>query len=145
METTRANPFFDKRLIIGLMLTIGVAASFWMGSRYPDLNEKGAIGVERDLQGIAFDIVLPVSPDDPAWKKIVFTTVNWMDTNKKGMAFGLVFAACLVTVLGFIEKGRIEGLFANTFKGFLIGAPMGLCVNCAAPVAYGLKKSGARP
>jgi len=127
------------------MLTIGVAASFWLGSRYPDLNEKGAIGVERDLQGIAFDVVLPVSPDDPAWKKIVFTTVNWMHTNKKGMAFGLVFASCLVTVLGFIEKGKVDGLFANTFKGFLIGAPMGLCVNCAAPVAYGLKKSGARP
>lgn len=145
MESTRNNPLFDKRLIIGLMLTIGVAASFWLGSRYPDLNEKGAIGVQRDLQGIAFDIVLPVSPDDPAWKKIVFTTVNWMQTNKKGMAFGLVFASCLMTVLGFIEKGRIEGLFANTFKGFLIGAPMGLCVNCAAPVAYGLKKGGARP
>jgi uncharacterized membrane protein YraQ (UPF0718 family) len=136
---------FDKRLIIGLVLTIGIALSFWLGSRYPDLNEKSMIGAERDLQGIAFDVVLPVAPGDPVWKKILFTTVNWMDTNKRGMAFGLVFAACLLTVLGFVDKGKVGGLFANTFRGFLIGAPMGLCVNCAAPVAYGLKKGGAKP
>lgn len=144
-SASKTNPFFDKRLIIGLVLTIGIAASFWLGSRYPDLNEKAMIGAERDLQGIAFDVVLPVLPQDPVWKRILYTTVNWMDTNKRGMAFGLVFAACLLTVLGFLDRGNTGGLFANTFKGFLIGAPMGLCVNCAAPVAFGLKKGGAKP
>jgi uncharacterized membrane protein YraQ (UPF0718 family) len=145
LHPSRKNLRIDKRLIIGLLLTVGIALSFWLGSRYPDLNEKSMIGAERDLQGIAFDIVLPVSPDDPVWQKIAFTTVNWMDTNKKGMAFGLVFAACLLTVLGFFERESGGGLFTNTFKGFLIGAPMGLCVNCAAPVAYGLKQGGAKP
>lgn len=145
METDGKTSFFDKRLIIGLLLTIGVAMSFWTGSRYPDLQEKASIGAERDLQGIAFDVVLPVEQSDPVWKRIVYTTVNWAATNKKGMAFGLVFAACLLTILGFIEKRNVEGLFANTFKGFLIGAPMGLCVNCAAPVAFGLKRGGAKP
>ena len=145
METETKSSFFDKRLIIGLLLTIGVAMSFWTGSRYPDLQEKASIGAERDLQGIAFDVVLPVASDDPVWRKIAYTSVNWAATNKKGMAFGLVFAACLLTILGFIEKRKVDGLFANTFKGFLIGAPMGLCVNCAAPVAFGLKKGGAKP
>ena len=136
---------FDKRLLIGLVLVVGVALSFWTGSRYPDLNEKSMLGAERDLQGIAFDVVLPVENDDPLWKRIAFTTVNWMSTNKKGMAFGLVFGAALVTVLGFFDRRGEGGLFGNTFKGFLIGAPMGLCVNCAAPVAFGLKKSGVKP
>jgi uncharacterized membrane protein YraQ (UPF0718 family) len=140
-----SRSFLDKRLIIGVLLIIGVTLSFWMGSRYPDLREKSAIGAERDLQGIAFDVVLEVKEDHPVWKKVVFTTVNWMETNKKGMAFGLVFAACLLTILGFIEQGKFSGLMANTFKGFLIGAPLGLCVNCAAPVAFGLKKAGSRP
>ncbi|MBG87486.1 MAG: hypothetical protein CMO80_11380 [Verrucomicrobiales bacterium] len=141
----KQTPFLDKRLIIGLLLTIGVAMSFWMGSRYPDLREKSAIGAERDLQGIAFDVVLEVKPEHPTWKKIIFTTVNWMETNKKGMAFGLVFAACLLTILSFIENSSFTGLMANTFKGFLIGAPLGLCVNCAAPVAFGLQKGGSKP
>ena len=145
MEAEQKSSFFDKRLIIGLLLTIGVAISFWTGSRYPDLNEKASIGAERDLQGIAFDIVLPIEDGDPVWKKIIYTSVNWAATNKKGMAFGLVFAACLLTILGFIEKRTVDGLFANTFKGFMIGAPMGLCVNCAAPVAFGLKRGGAKP
>jgi len=135
----------DKRLIIGALLTIGVALSFWLGSRYPDLREKSAIGAERDLQGIAFDVVLEVQEDDPFWKRVSFTMVNWMATNKKGMAFGLVFAACLLTILSFLNQGRFDGLMANTFKGFLIGAPLGLCVNCAAPVAFGLHKGGSRP
>ena len=135
----------DKRLIIGALLTIGVAMSFWLGSRYPDLREKSAIGAERDLQGIAFDVVLEVKEDDPFWKRVTFTTVNWMETNKKGMAFGLVFASCLLTILSFLNRGTFDGLMANTFKGFLIGAPLGLCVNCAAPVAFGLHKGGSKP
>lgn len=135
----------DKRLIIGALLTIGVALSFWLGSRYPDLREKSAIGAERDLQGIAFDVVFEVKPEQPFWKRVVFTSVNWAETNKKGMAFGLVFASCLLTVLGFLERGSFDGLMANTFKGFLIGAPLGLCVNCAAPVAFGLRQGGSKP
>ncbi|MGB0580188.1 MAG: FG-GAP-like repeat-containing protein [Limisphaerales bacterium] len=145
METTQSGFSIDKRLIIGLLLTLGVALSFWTGSRYPDLNEKSSIGGDRDLQGIAFDVVLEVKADDPAWKRVIFSTVNWMETNKKGMAFGLVFAACLLTILGFMEGGPIQGLMGNTFKGFLIGVPLGLCVNCAAPVAYGLNKGGSKP
>lgn len=145
LDTPTKTSWFDKRLIIGALLTLGVALSFWTGSRYPDLQEKSSIGADRDLQGIAFDVVLKVEKDDPAWKKVIYTTVNWAETNKKGMAFGLVFAGCLLTILGLIENRKFEGLFANTFKGFLIGAPMGLCVNCAAPVAFGLKKGGARP
>jgi hypothetical protein len=135
----------DKRLLIGLVLVVGVALSFWTGSRYPDLNEKSMLGAERDLQGIAFDVVLPVEAGDPLWKRIAFTTVNWMATNKKGMAFGLVFAAGLLTLLSLFERKEQGGLLANTFKGFLIGAPMGLCVNCAAPVAFGLKRGGVKP
>lgn len=145
METTQSVFRPDKRLIIGLLLTLGVALSFWTGSRYPDLQEKSIIGGDRDLQGIAFDVVLEVKDDDPTWKRVIFSTVNWMETNKKGMAFGLVFAACLLTILSFLEGGPIQGLMGNTFKGFLIGVPLGLCVNCAAPVAYGLNKGGSKP
>jgi uncharacterized membrane protein YraQ (UPF0718 family) len=145
MNTARSIFRPDKRLVIGLLLTLGVAFSFWTSSRYPDLNEKAVIGGDRDLQGIAFDVVLEVKESDPTWKRIVYSTVNWAETNKKGMAFGLIFAACLLTILGFLEGGPLSGLMGNTFRGFMIGVPLGLCVNCAAPVAYGLNKGGSKP
>ena len=54
MAAEEKSSFFDKRLIIGLLLTIGVAMSFWTGSRYPDLNEKASI----------FDRLLSIMPVD---------------------------------------------------------------------------------
>ena len=37
-----------------------------------------------------------------------------------------------------------NGGFRSSISGLLMGAPLGVCVNCAAPIAYGLYTKGSR-
>jgi uncharacterized membrane protein YraQ (UPF0718 family) len=41
--------------------------------------------------------------------------------------------------------GKSRYSFLNTLKGVLIGAPLGVCVNCAAPIGQGLHAAGEAP
>jgi uncharacterized membrane protein YraQ (UPF0718 family) len=60
------------------------------------------------------------------------------------MAFGLVIGASLLTLIGMIPaRGHSNG-FVNTLIGVAVGTPLGVCVNCAAPVAKGMHDGGAR-
>ena len=40
-------------------------------------------------------------------------------------------------------RGHRSG-FVNTLIGVAVGAPLGVCVNCSAPVAKGMHDGGAR-
>ncbi len=134
----------DKRLILSILLIAGLAGTFWTQSRVPQLNEKALMGGTVQLDELGFETVLTVQPDDPAMQRILFTTVNWLDTNKKGMTFGLLFAAALMLLLTRSKTRSFESRFANSALGMAIGAPLGVCVNCAAPIARGLHAGGAR-
>lgn len=134
----------DRRLILVVFVTLSVAIGFLSGSRVPNLNEKAMMGGDAEIASLGFDVVIPIEADDSFVERVVYTTVNWLDTNKRGMAFGVVFAACLMTVLALIERKRFKNGFANAFMGAVIGAPLGVCVNCAAPIAKGLHAAGAR-
>ena len=74
----------------------------------------------------------------------VSSTVNWIDTNKQGMTFGLLLAACVMTLLSLIKRRSFENVFANSALGALIGAPLGVCVNCVVPIARGMHSAGTR-
>jgi len=129
------------RFLLAVAAVIALVATFGLVSRYPDLNRK-AVTAERHTVGDTISMwpVLKASPDDPTWKQIAFTSVNWANDNKKGMAFGIALAALLSLCLGYWQfnpRGRIR----SAFYGMVLGTPLGVCVNCAAPVFKGALRS----
>jgi len=60
------------------------------------------------------------------------------------MAFGLMIGACLLTLVGMISTRGHRSSIVNTLLGVAVGAPLGVCVNCAAPIAKGMHDGGAR-
>ena len=138
------STFQDKRLLLSGVLIFALAVGFWSGSRVPQLNEKAAMGTEVAMDTLGFDTVLEIQPDDHVVTKIAYTTVNWVDTNKKGMTFGVLFAACLMTLFSLVRRRSFNNAFANSALGIAVGTPLGVCVNCAAPIAAGMAAAGAR-
>lgn len=134
----------DKRLLISGLLASVLALVFWSGSRYPDLNRKAAVGGDMGVSGLGFDVAVKGTPRDAWWKKAAVTAVNWGETNKKGMTFGLLMAAAILTVMSLVTRRGFENRLGNSLMGVLIGAPLGLCINCATPIASALHRGGAR-
>ena len=93
---------------------------------------------------LSFEASIQIQPNDSTFRRIVYTTINWIETNLEGMAFGLMIGGCLLTLIGMIPaRGHSNG-FVNTLIGVAVGAPLGVCVNCSAPVAKGMHDGGAR-
>lgn len=134
----------DKRFIFTLGVLASVAIAFWSGSRYPALNEKVLMGADTDVFGIAFDPILTITDTMPVWQQVFFNLVNWLETNWKGMTFGLLFGAVLMTLFTFLQQRTVKNRFVNSFMGMAMGAPLGVCVNCATPIAQGMQAAGSR-
>lgn len=134
----------NKRMLLAVLITLVIGMNFWIGSRYPSLNEKAYMGGEMQLDALGFDVVIEVSKDDPLYFRIAATTVNWVKTNKTGMIFGIMMAACIMTIMSLFKRRSFVGSFANTAMGAIVGTPLGVCVNCAAPIARGMHSAGAR-
>lgn len=133
-----------KVFLIGLLITL-ISASFWGSSRYPSLDNKATMGGDIRLEdGLSFEVALQVEDDFPVYKKVAYSTINWISTNQQGMTFGLLIAGAIFTLLQLLSKKGFKNSYANTVLGVFIGAPLGVCVNCAAPIAKGLHDSGAR-
>jgi uncharacterized membrane protein YraQ (UPF0718 family) len=124
------------------MLTIAIL--FWTGSRYPQLNEKALMGTQTESMGISFDMPRVIQFRDSVFTQVVSHTINWIDTNKKGMTFGLLFGGILMVLFSLLKDYKSGNRWINTFIGVVIGAPLGVCVNCAAPIALGMKDAGAK-
>jgi len=117
---------------------------FWFASRYPLLLSK-AEHVGQALPSMAFSHeVLRVVEADPAWRRILFGAVNWLDSMKIGMTFGVLFGALLHTVLRYYPLKIGKNLHLNSLKGALVGVPMGVCANCAVPTACGMTRGHGR-
>lgn len=131
----------NKTIVITAGIIILTVGFFWAQSRYPALDEKATkyTAIEDVL---SFEAFLPVKDSDPFYKNIIFSTINWTYTNKEGMTFGIVLATAFLTLLGYLHRHGRGNAFISVFKGALIGAPLGVCVNCAAPVARGMYKAG---
>jgi uncharacterized membrane protein YraQ (UPF0718 family) len=136
---------YGKRCVMALLLVSVLAVLFWTQSRYPSLNEKAMMSGAIQLEDpISFEAALPVLPEYPLWKKILYSTINWIKTNRQGMTFGVLFGAAFLTLLGYLRRHSLRSGFANSALGLAMGAPLGVCVNCAAPIAKGLYSGGAR-
>ena len=134
----------NKRLAMAAMIAVVVAAVFWSSSRVPALNQKAQMGLRTNFGSIAFDVLLPVDGSQPLPLRVLRSTVNWAWTNWKGMAFGLLFAAAVLTILACLRHRSFKRPWVNTLSGLFIGAPLGVCVNCATPIAQGMYFAGAR-
>ena len=138
-------PPFEKRFFLAALILIVLAYLFWTGSRYPSLNEKammsGAIQLEDAL---SFEARFQITDDMGILERIFWSTMNWINTNRKGMTFGVLFAAAFLTAAGYLRRKSFEGGFSNSFLGLVIGTPLGVCVNCAAPIAKGMYSAGLR-
>ena len=136
---------FNKRVFFVLAVIVVTAAIFWSGSRYPSLDQKAIMGGSTALEDpLSFEASIQIQPDHGPVQRITYSTINWIETNLEGMAFGLVIGACLLTLIGMIRARGHRNGFVNTLIGVGIGTPLGVCVNCAAPVAKGMHDGGAR-
>ncbi len=91
----------------------------------------------------SFESHFPEPGPDEKFKRILWTAMEWAVTNKQGMTFGVLFAAGLLTVVPLLPGPR-GGKFAGSVQGMLMGAPLGVCVNCAAPIGQAMLKGGSR-
>ncbi len=135
----------DKRVVIILAVIAVVSVRFWTGSRYPSLHEKAVMGGSAQLEDpLSFEALIPLQPHHSARERVVYTTLNWLKTNRRGMTFGLMLGAGLLTLIGILPQRGYQSGFANTLLGVATGVPLGVCVNCSAPVAQGMHDGGAR-
>ncbi len=117
---------------------------FWFASRYPQLFSK-AQHVGEAIPSMAYSSQLvKVAADAPTWQQIGAATINWLDSMKIGMTFGILFGALLHTVLRYYPLKIGQNLYLNSLKGALVGLPMGVCANCAVPTACGVTRGNGR-
>ena len=132
-------------IALAALIAIAVLFTFWSQQRYPALLKKLHTGTAVKVAGpISFDALLKVTPSMAPADRVLRTAVNWLYTNRFGMYFALPFGAALMTLLGGLARPRrFESAPANILCGFAAGTPLGVCTNCATPVAQGLLDSGA--
>ena len=116
----------NKRFVLLFIFMAFLASNFWLGSRYPSLNRKAIMGGDANLDALGFDTLLLVRDEDPLLKQIIYTTINWVDTNLTGMSFGILFAAVVISMLPLLDKRSYNSGLANTALGVLLGAPLGV-------------------
>jgi len=134
----------DKRFIIIIASMVVLSVAFWSSSRYPALNDKVITGSDTSLSGIGFETLLTSAPDSSFVTQALYTGVNWLYSNKEGMTFGLLFGTLLMALLHLLHRQSMQSRFANTILGVFIGIPLGVCVNCATPIAKAIHDANGR-
>ena len=128
----------NRKFIILLIFLIGVTSSFWLVSRYPALDNKAALsGSENFEDPLTHEAHFHAPRKASFLTKVAYTTLNWYETNWRGMAFGLILAAGFFPLLKYIPRQSSDRRFRNSFMGMFVGTPLGVCVNCVAPIAKG--------
>jgi len=137
--------FKDQRVIAGIFIALCLCAFFWGSSRYPSLQGKADAGALSALETpLGFERHFAPAEADHLPARVAATALEWLYTNREGMAFGLLFAAIVVTLLPLFPADN-DGRFSSVFKGALLGAPLGVCANCAAPVGVSMMGPGRSP
>ena len=127
---------------LGILFIVGI---FWGQSRYDQLTEKSLMGNRSITQGISFEQILPYEANASLLERTFVSSVNWCYTNYKGMLFGILLAAMIFGLFSFRKFKPAKSPLWNAVQGFLMGIPLGVCVNCAAPIAQGMVRSKFKP
>ncbi len=134
-----------RRTLLLLTFLIGVTVFFWSSSRYPALSDKAAMsGPAGFADPMTHEAHFTIPERAPVHEKVLYTTLNWYETNWRGMLFGLVIAAGFLTLLRYLPRQGSTRRVKNSFMGMLMGTPLGVCVNCVAPIAKGIYEAGSR-
>ncbi len=137
--------FTDPVSILLIILMVGGTSYFWSQSRVPALDEKAQMAERNNISAIAFDIVYPTHVDQSVVERVLKTTINWSYTNWKGMTFGLFFGVLALSLLQLPPpSNQSRNPLLNSLIGMTSGIPLGVCVNCATPIAQGMYLSGLR-
>ncbi|MGZ6028835.1 MAG: FG-GAP-like repeat-containing protein, partial [Myxococcaceae bacterium] len=141
-ELPAARTRLDARVVITLLAIATICGVFWLGSRYPSLQSKAGADPDEALSTpLGFESHWPEPRSDEKIKRIGWVAAEWAITNKQGMTFGVLLAAGLLTLVPLLPRRR-GGKFAGSVQGLLIGTPLGVCVNCAAPIGQAMLKAG---
>jgi uncharacterized membrane protein YraQ (UPF0718 family) len=149
MSTTSFSVSSPRRrsleVSLAALIAVGAVLIFWSQQRYPALLKKLHAGTGVKVAGaISFDALLKVTPEMPAPTRVMRTSVNWLYTNRFGMYFALPFGAAMMTLMaGMAAPKRFSSAAGNVLCGAVAGAPVGVCTNCATPVAQSLLVGGA--
>lgn len=145
MNTVAASArTFDWRVPILVALIAALCAVFWLDSRYPSLQGKASADPDEALATpLGFEKHWPEPGVNEPLKHVAWSAAEWAITNKQGMTFGLLLAAGLLTLVPLVPAAR-GGRFAGAAQGMLVGTPLGVCINCAAPIGQAMLKGGAR-
>jgi uncharacterized membrane protein YraQ (UPF0718 family) len=143
--SSASKPNRRLEVMLSIMIAISVVLIFWTQQRYPALLKRLRAGTGVKVQGvISFDALMKVTPEMPAPSRVFRTSVNWIYTNRFGMYFALPFGAAIMTLLaGSMAPKRFSSTAGNVLCGVVAGSPLGVCTNCATPVAQSLLVSGA--
>ena len=145
-KVIHSNKLYKNKVFwLSIILLAIIASTFWTQSRVPALNEKAQVGDRINISSIAFDVLLPVKETQPLYERTYKAAVNWGYTNWKGMTFGFLLAAAFITLLRVLpETLGGKNKYLNSLYGLGLGSPMGVCVNCATPIAQGMISSGTK-
>ncbi len=135
----RCNARVITLSLLGLMMLL----AFWLGSRYPALLFKAHHSGDP-LASMAFAHDMFHGAGGGIATRILFGALNWLDSMAIGMSFGVLFGALMHTALQFYPLRIGRNYTLNSLKGALVGMPMGVCANCAVPMACGLTRGHGR-
>jgi uncharacterized membrane protein YraQ (UPF0718 family) len=141
LPVSHVGSWRSRTLIIVLMAAI--AGIFWVDSRYPALMKRYHAGSQIKASGaLTFGTVYNVDRSMPYIERVWRTTVNWLEANRVGMTFSFLFGPAALAFLATLRQRRSRSRYVNTLLGTLVGAPLGVCSNCIAPIARGFYSSG---
>lgn len=132
------------RIFVLLAFAVAVLALFWFGSRYPSLFHKAQSLGHHEVSSFIWTEEILRLPANPTFiDRVVASIANWIWSMRIGMSFGLAIGALFHTVFQFYPPKLGGNLYLNTLKGIITGAPAGVCVNCAVPIACGITRGKA--
>ena len=120
--------FKNRKIVILLIFVVGVGILFWTVSRYPALSNKAALsGTDAFEDPLTHEAHFAVPDNAPLHTRVFYTSLNWYETNWRGMAFGLVLAAAFLTLLSYFPKNASDRRFKNSFMGMLCWERHSVC------------------
>ncbi|MCB1864721.1 MAG: VCBS repeat-containing protein [Chromatiales bacterium] len=152
MHIDFAEDYSRKRWWAALGVCLLVLATFWFTSRYPDLwsewnrTESDTL-LDRNVGVISKTEMMATSAQQPVAERVLRTSLNWVQTNAKGMTFGVLFGACLLVFLhqtAWIRRQAQRSALGSLLGGIAMGTPLGVCANCATPIGLSMYRSGIR-